>query len=107
MHNNLDRIELIKTNIAIALHRLNDGCLPNDINQAEVALCIADNALEHIINDLNDQGYRLGEGEPSLVVPLVPKRYGEWKDVNPDDTSTLDLKYPKGDPRRYKGDLLY
>jgi len=88
MHNNLDRIALVKSNIDIALNRLNGGCLPNDINEAEVALCIADNELRHIMNDLNDQGYRRGEGEPSLiqpVMPLVPKRYGEWKDVNPDD----------------------
>ena len=85
MQNNLDRIALIKSNIDIALNRLNGGCLPNDINEAEVALCIADNELRHIMNDLNDQGYRLGEDEPSLVMPLVPKRYGEWKDdrINP------------------------
>jgi hypothetical protein len=50
---------------------------------------IADNELKQIMNDLNDQGYRRGEDEPS------------------DDTSTLDLKYSKDDPRRYKGDLLF
>ena len=85
MQNNLDKIELVKSNINIALSRLNDGCLPNDIHEAEAALCIADNELRHIMNNLIDQGYRYGGGEPSFVVPIVPNRYREWKDVSPDE----------------------
>lgn len=84
MHNMLDNLDYVSQNIEIALHRLSNPS-KDDINEAETAILVARIYLNKAKNNASDMGYRLGEGEPSFVVPIVPNRYREWKDVNPDE----------------------
>ena len=88
MHNILDNLDHISQYLEVALHRIFSDPSKDDIDEAETAMLIARTYLNKAKNNASDMGYRLGEGEPSLIQPvrpLVPKRYSKLKDINPDD----------------------